>query len=212
MQVRRQCTDPHASPGEGKKGDKGKQTKKGKSKSVPAVDIAAAAVSICEGRGALTADTAGIALPASDETDDYPKSDIRSWLMDTGCKHDLTTRDAIPLCQLGVITNATIPVLLSTANDIISSYLVVPQQTGALGCDAEPYVLDQSPDVLSIGRRCVQDGYSFQWLPYSLAPTLRCPTGKVIKVVSRVGCPYLDYDDPNARSISSTAAASIVPT
>ncbi len=98
-----------------------KQPGKGKSKPVPAVDTATAAVSICEGRGALTAETAGIAMPASDETDEIPKSDIRSWLMDTGCKHDLTTRGAIPLCQLGVITNATIPVLLSTAYDIFSS-------------------------------------------------------------------------------------------
>ena len=39
---------------------------------------------------------AGIALPASDEIEEFPRSDIRSRLMDTGCKHDLTTRDAIP--------------------------------------------------------------------------------------------------------------------
>ena len=94
-------------------------------------------------------------------SDDFPKDNIRSWLMDTGCKHDLTTREAIPFCQLGVITKSRNPVLLSTANDIASSDLVVPPQTGALGVNVEPYVLDQSPDVLSIGRRCVQDGYSF---------------------------------------------------
>ena len=85
--------------------------------------------------------------------------------MDTGCKHDLTTRDAIPYCQIGMIAKAELPVLLSTANDIISSDMVVPQQIGALGVNAETYVFDQSPDVLSIDRLCVQDGYSFQWLP-----------------------------------------------
>ena len=76
-------------------------------------------------------------MPASDEIDEFPRAAIRSWLMDTGCKHDLTTRDAAPLCQVGVITKARNPVLLSTANDILSSGMVVPQQIGALGCDAE---------------------------------------------------------------------------
>ena len=129
--------------------------------------------------------------------------------MDTGCKHDLTTRDAIPYCQIGMITKAEFPVLLSTANDIISSDMIAPQQIGALGVNAEPYVLDQSPDVLSIGRRCVQDGYSFQWLPYSLAPTLKCPSGEIVKLVSRDCCPYLDDYEPNERSV---AAPSVVQT
>ena len=132
--------------------------------------------------------------------------------MDTGCKHDLTTRDAIPYCQLGVITKSRNPVLLSTANDIISSDMIVPQQIGALGINAEPYVLDQSLDVLSIGRRCVQDGYSFQWLPYSPAPTLVCPSGKIVKLRSRDGCPYLDDYEPNERSAAAPAVVPKQPT
>ena len=62
--------------------------------------------------------------------------------MDTGCNHDLTTRDAVPFCQIGMITKAKFPVLLSTANDILSSGMIVPQQIGALAVNAEPYVLD----------------------------------------------------------------------
>ena len=88
---------------------------------------------------------ADVALPAPGGANGFPRADIRSWLMDTGCKHDLTTRDAIPYCQIGMIEKAQIPVLLSTANDIVSCDIVVPQQTGALGVNAEPYVLDQSP-------------------------------------------------------------------
>ena len=62
--------------------------------------------------------------------------------MDTGCKHDLTTRDAIPILPDRMITKAKFPVLLSTANDILSSGMIVPQQIGALAVNAEPYVLD----------------------------------------------------------------------
>ncbi len=65
--------------------------------------------------------------------------------MDTGCKHDRTTRDAASLCQVEIITKANNPVLLSTASDILISDMVVPQQIGALGCDAEPYVSTNHP-------------------------------------------------------------------
>ncbi len=137
------------------------------------MESAVAAISTGESLG----DRSEVALAASQQNGDFPRNNIRSWLMDTGCKHDLTTRDAIPYCQLGMITKSLNPVLLSTA-DIISSDMIVPQQIGALGVDAEPYVLEQSPDVLSIGRRCVQDGYSFQWLPYLRAPTPVWPRAK----------------------------------
>ncbi len=89
--------------------------------------------------------------------------------------------------------------------------MVVPQQIGRLGVNAEPYILDQSLDVLSVGRRCVQGGYSFQRLPYSLAPTLRCPNGKVVKLVSRDFCPYLDDYKPSERSFAAPAVAPIRP-
>ena len=76
--------------------------------------------------------------------------------MATGCKHDLTTRAAIPTSQLELITDAPIPIYLSTANDLVNSDKIAPQQTGELGEVAEPCVLAHSPDVLSTGRRCVQ--------------------------------------------------------
>jgi hypothetical protein len=61
----------------------------------------------------------------------------------------------------------------------------------------EPYILDSIPDVLSIGRRCVEDGYAFHWEPYSLAPTMITPQGKIVALVSRDCCPYLDDYDPD---------------
>ena len=94
---------------------KGKGTKGSKDSSAPAVEPAVAAISTGEGLG----DRSEVALAASRQTDDFPRNNIRSWLMDTGCKHDLTTRDAIPYCQLGVITKSLNPVLLGTASDIV---------------------------------------------------------------------------------------------
>ncbi len=71
--------------------------------------------------------------------------------------------------------------LLATANDLVSGDMVVPQQIGELGEVAEPCVLDGTPDVLSIGRRCVEDGYTFVWKPYSLNPSTYDPkTGELL--------------------------------
>ena len=54
----------------------------------------------------------------------------------------------MPTCQIDLITNAKHPVLLSTANDLVGSDKIVPQLIGELGGVAEPYVSEQSPDVL----------------------------------------------------------------
>jgi hypothetical protein len=42
-------------------------------------------------------------------------------------------------------------------------------------------------------------------LPYSLAPTLKWPNGKVVRQISNVRCPYLDDYEPNERSIAAPA-------
>ena len=69
-----------------------------------------------------------------------------------------------------MIFTTTSPILLATANGLVDGGKVVPQQIGEFFEEAEPYVLDSTPDVLFIGRRRVEDGYEFHWGPYSLHP------------------------------------------
>ncbi len=102
---------------------------------------------------------------------DYVSSDrTRSWLMGTGCKYDLTTRASVPPCLQDGIIEAIIPLTLSTANGLVSCNQVVSTQVGELEEVAEPYLLDATPDVLSIGRRCVEDGCEFHWGPFLTSP------------------------------------------
>ena len=90
--------------------------------------------------------------------------------MDTGCKYDLTTRASVPPCLQDGITEANVPLTLSTANGLVSCNHVVITQIGELEEVAEPYILDATPDVLSIGRRCVEDGCKFHWAPILSPP------------------------------------------
>ena len=80
---------------------------------------------------------------------------------------------------------ATVPITLSTASDLVNGDMVVRQQILEFTEVAEPYILDATPDVLSIGRRCAEDGYAFQWEPYSLAPTIITAEGRVVTLISR---------------------------
>ncbi len=66
--------------------------------------------------------------------------------------------------------------LLATASELVSGDKIAPQQIEEPGEDAEPYVFDSTLDALSIGRRCVEDGYTFVLEPYSLNLQLRPQT------------------------------------
>src|SRR5665648_793356 len=137
----------------------------------------------------------GTALAAAYDYD--PSNQVRSWLMDTGCKYDLTTRASVPPNHQDLITDALIPLTLSTANGLVSCTQVVGTQIGGFEEVAEPYLLDATPDVLSIGRRCVEDGCEFHWGPFSLLPTRTTAKGTVVKLISRDCCPYLDDFEPD---------------
>ena len=98
------------------------------------------------------------------------------------------------------------PITLSTANDLVNGDTVARQQIGEFEEVAEPCILDSTPDVLSIGRRCVEDGYEFHWRPCSLHPTMTTAGGKVVTLISRDCCPYLDDFEPD---LCNPAAAAL---
>ena len=45
----------------------------------------------------------------------------------------------------------------------------------------EAYVLENTPSLLSLGKRCMEHGYRFTWDPYQI-PRLFDPTGREIKL------------------------------
>ena len=51
-------------------------------------------------------------------------------------------------------------------------------KSSALDSHVEPYVLPDTPDVLSVGKRCVEKGWYFWWPPWSKRPVLSPPKGK----------------------------------
>ena len=63
--------------------------------------------------------------------------------------------------------------------------------------DAGPYVLDSTPAMLSVGRRCVDFGYAFHWPPQSHKPYFVTPKGKRIELVVQDYVPYVRQSWPS---------------
>ena len=53
------------------------------------------------------------------------------------------------------------------------------------------FVLDSSPELLSIGLRCRWEGYNFSWAPYSDVPTITTPDEKVVELLTIANVPCL---------------------
>jgi len=63
----------------------------------------------------------------------------------------------------------------------------------------KPHVLDSTPNVLSLGRRVIVDGYSFEWPAHSYSPWLVHPeTGEKIHLRVKDFVPYLEVPPDDA--------------
>ena len=93
--------------------------------------------------------------------------------MDTGCAHDLVSKS---MAEGFEKTRLPCPQGFATANGRATAYLKVPMCSKAMGGQIAPYTLSDTPAVLSVGRRCVEEGYSFIWKA-SETPYLETLTG-----------------------------------
>ena len=91
--------------------------------------------------------------------------DIDYWLVDTGCGNDLV--DAGRLGDKGgYVRDAETPFTLHTANGDVEVTSEITVRVHELNEDVTAYVLQSTPDVLSVGLRCKQRGWGFHWEPY----------------------------------------------
>ena len=99
---------------------------------------------------------------------------VEEWLMDTACPADLIDRKYTRDLSRHIRWNPN-PPTFQTANGTVKAPLEVPITIPELGRDAAPIVMDNSPNVLSLGYRIVEEGYAFYWEPWSLTPVLFTP-------------------------------------
>ena len=110
------------------------------------------------------------------------------WLMDTGCGHDLIGRAKAK--SLGVeIEKDDDEIVFQTANGSTSTSDVAKIVVDELDETVEPHVLDETPTVLSVGRRCMKMGYAFHWMPGKL-PFMVTPKQGFVHLQVKDDIPY----------------------
>ena len=113
------------------------------------------------------------------------------WLMDTGCGHDLIGRAKAK--SLGFdIAQGDDEIVFQTANGSTSTSDVAEIVVDKLDKTVKPHVLDETPAVLSIGRRCMKMGHAFHWMPGKLPFMVTPKQGFVHLQVKDI--PYLVSD------------------
>ena len=94
-----------------------------------------------------------------------PSPRVPLWLMDTGCGYDLISRDHVSRFPTGDQASE-LDISLDTANGSVPVEHEVSFRVPELAENVSAIVLQSTPPVLSIGRRCMEQGYRFEWPPF----------------------------------------------
>ena len=83
---------------------------------------------------------------------------------------------------------------LHTANGATRTAGRVDADVGNLDEVIEAHVLEFTPSIISVGKRCMDMGYSFVWTA-GCKPTLTCPSGRTVALDVVNDVPYLPHGD-----------------
>ena len=115
-------------------------------------------------------------------------------MIDSGSGRDLIDIDSIPRDQRQCINTLT-RIGLCTAGGESWSMGTLPVEIASLDEITSATVMQSTPNVLSLGKRVLNQGYGFYWLPYS-RPYLVLPDGTAYVLDVKDFIPYLSKDSP----------------
>ena len=141
------------------------------------------------------------------------KTISRLRLCDTGSPFDVVGRAGLPdgwiQERIEVLEE---PVRMETANGEILADRTIGLEFEAIGeQEIRPFVLENAPDLISIGRRCLEMGYSFHWPSGSKSPFFVLPESN-----QRVHLQVVDYlpylvDEHNTEGLTAGTPTSALP-
>ena len=115
----------------------------------------------------------------------------REYLLDSGASIDMVGADSVAEEENLRIKNAAKTLNINTANGKVTANETIAVKLPNLGIELDPLILKNCPNVLSMGKRCADEGFGFYWDPFSKTPRLIRPDGKVITCDYRGGVPIV---------------------
>ncbi|CAL1167671.1 unnamed protein product [Cladocopium goreaui] len=103
----------------------------------------------------------------------------RRFIMDSGSGHDLISSTRVD--RMDIDTYQSDRVNFHTANGITSTTTMVDLDFDTFNDPARAHVLEDAPSVLSLGKRCMEQGYTFVW-PSGREPYMINSEGGKIKM------------------------------
>ena len=134
---------------------------------------------------------------------------VRRFLLEAGSGIDLVSRGDVQFCQ-DFMRPCGSKLTLCTANGELPAS--EKEQTGLnigpFAADTTALVLGETPSVLTVGRRCIVEGYGFHWFPYQNPFTDHPTLGRIEHEVEHY-VPYLRVGEGEIIPFISTG--SIMP-
>eukprot|EP00971_Amphidinium_carterae_P183811 3648649-Amphidinium_carterae.1 len=117
----------------------------------------------------------------------------RSWVIDSGAGCDLIGKNSASNSELEKSVHSDRVYNFATANGQTETRDKVSCEVEGINAIIQPHLLDQCPAVMSLGRRVMQDGFSFHWSSKEPeSPFLVDPLGNLIKLRVHNFVPVLD--------------------
>ena len=114
-----------------------------------------------------------------------------AWIADTGSAQDLVCSKMTPE---DLVYHSHEPLELIPANGSQSADQQASVHIDCIDKEVQPYVLPDTPAVISVGTRCIQDGWGFVWKSFG-RPYFKKQDGTKIKLEVKDYVPYLPSKD-----------------
>ena len=145
-----------------------------------------------EGRYGKRGNTMCITVPVEERD--------KKFIMDSGSGHDLISSTRINRMDLPTYDDKVVN--FHTANGVTCSTKRSDIKFEAFNEPAQAHILEDTPSVISMGKRCVDLGYSFIW-PSGKTPYMIDSDGNVIEMVVKDYIPYVSVDQEKKKMKSS---------
>ena len=145
-----------------------------------------------EGRYGKRGNTMCITVPVEERD--------KRFILDSGSGHDLISSTRISRMDLPTYDDKVVN--FHTANGVTCSTKRSSIKFEAFNEPAEAHILEDTPSVISMGKRCVDLGYSFVW-PTGRTPFMLDPNGNIIEMTVKDYIPYVSVDQEKRKLKSS---------
>ena len=113
----------------------------------------------------------------------------RRFILDSGSGHDLISERKAE--RMNLKRRTCDPIMFHTANGSTATQTEAEIDLGTFDVTSQAYVLDDTPSVMSLGKRCMGEGYSFVW-PSGKMPFMITKNGERIDLTIHDNIPFVD--------------------